>query len=398
MSSGSPVALVEQISTANHANHDDVVDAVRAVAALVAWCHAQQMALHRALETLTPAPEVAFAEASRTDLRSADRIATRAVTGAAMPGFDDALSNGTVSAEHLDVVTTCLRQLEPPERAALAQQSARLLLIAQHATPTDFAKTVRSEVRRLQRDGGESRLQQQKRNTRLRTWTDKESGMWCMFGRFDPETGTRIDSALRAMLEARFAETTPPWCPTDPIEKQDFLRALGMLAMVEGGGVTMGRPNVSVVVDARPSNGPVIDWGLPVELPERVVRDLFDDADIDVIVVRNGVVLHAPGTLDLGRTTRLANRAQRRVLRALYATCAVPGCSTRFHDCDIHHVVWFRHGGRTDLANLLPLCSRHHHLVHGGGWELTLETDRSLRIALPGGTVMATGPPTREAA
>jgi hypothetical protein len=398
MSSGSPVELVEQISTANHANHDDVVEAVRAVAVVLAWCHAQQLALHRALETLSPAPEVAFAEASRIDLRSADRIATRAATGATMAGFDGALSDGTVSAAHLDVVTTGLRQLEPSEREALAQQSERLLLVAQHTTPTDFAKTVRTEVRRLQRDGGESRLQQQQRNTRLRTWTDKDSGMWCMFGRFDPETGLRVDEALRTMLEASFAESTPSWCPTDPIEKQDFLRAQAMLKMIEGGGVSMGRPRLSVVVDARPSSGPVIDWGLPVELPERVLRELFAEADIDVIVVRNGVVLHAPGALDLGRTTRLANRAQRRVLRALYATCAVPGCSTRFHDCDVHHVIWFRRGGRTDLNNLVPLCNRHHHQVHEGGWELALGADRSLRITLPDGTVMATGPPTRHAA
>ncbi|HQZ36850.1 MAG TPA: HNH endonuclease signature motif containing protein, partial [Ilumatobacteraceae bacterium] len=64
----------------------------------------------------------------------------------------------------------------------------------------------------------------------------------------------------------------------------------------------------------------------------------------------------------------------------------------------IHHVHWWRRGGCTDLDNLLPLCSKHHHLVHEGGWALALQPDRTLIITLPDGTVMSTGPPVRRAA
>ena len=66
--------------------------------------------------------------------------------------------------------------------------------------------------------------------------------------------------------------------------------------------------------------------GLPVEVPSRVLVELFGRADVHAVVVRNGVVLCAGGELN-GRSTRLSNRAQRRALRDLYATCAVPGCS-----------------------------------------------------------------------
>jgi hypothetical protein len=135
-----------------------------------------------------------------------------------------------------------------------------------------------------------------------------------------------------------------------------------------------------------------------VEVPHRVLRDLWARADVHAIVVRNGVVLHAPGQLQLGRSTRLANRAQRRALRALYRGCAMPGCSVRFDHTTIHHVHWWRRGGRTDLENLLPLCSRHHHLVHEGGWVLSIASDRSLTIRLPDGEVRAIGPPVRRAA
>jgi hypothetical protein len=141
-----------------------------------------------------------------------------------------------------------------------------------------------------------------------------------------------------------------------------------------------------------------VDWGLPVELPTSVLTDLWPRATVTTVVLCRGVVIHAPGRLSLGRTTRLANRAQRRVLRAMYPGCAIPGCSVRFDHCKIHHVVWWRHGGPTDLDNLLPVCFKHHDLVHHGGWVLDLQPDRTLTVTRPDGRTMSTGPPSRHAA
>ena len=90
--------------------------------------------------------------------------------------------------------------------------------------------------------------------------------------------------------------------------------------------------------------------------------------------------------LNCGREPRVANRAQRRALRAMYRTCGYPGCDVVFDRCDIHHVIeWLRHGS-TDLDNLLPLCSRHHHLVHEGRWRITLDKHRVITIHRPDGT------------
>ena len=45
-----------------------------------------------------------------------------------------------------------------------------------------------------------------------------------------------------------------------------------------------------------------------------------------------------------------------------YERCTEPGaapdCPVRFGDCDIHHLKEWNQGGPTNLANLIPLCSR----------------------------------------
>ena len=40
----------------------------------------------------------------------------------------------------------------------------------------------------------------------------------------------------------------------------------------------------------------------------------------------------------------------------------------------------------------MPLCSRHHHVVHEGGWTLKLALDRTLTITQPDGTIYAEVP------
>ena len=98
-----------------------------------------------------------------------------------------------------------------------------------------------------------------------------------------------------------------------------------------------------------PDGRPSLDWGADVDLPHEVLEQLRPTASVYAITVRNGVIIDAPGQLDLGRETRLANRAQRRAFKGLYTTCAVPGCCVRYSRTKLHHIIWWRHGGRTDL-------------------------------------------------
>ena len=72
----------------------------------------------------------------------------------------------------------------------------------------------------------------------------------------------------------------------------------------------------------------------------------------------------------------------------MHRTCAHPDCSVTFDDCRIHHVqFWTEHLGTTDIDNLVPVCERHHHLVHDGGWTLTMTPDRTTTWTRPDGSI-----------
>lgn len=400
--------VVEQVQRVAAVRADDAADraeleaAMRAIGRLQSWLAGTKAALTSKLAAQVSFPEQTIAECTRGTTRDAIKDKERSDTLDTAPSLASALENAVVSTGHVDEVTRATKNLEGEQRQELLDrlEQGGLLDVAAVASVADWRRRLALEVKSIQRDDGMDRLERQRRAARLRTWTDAE-GMWCISGKFDPLTGVRLAARLEAAVEAQFAEATPATCPTDPIEKQHHLRALALAGLIDGAGVRPSRPEFVVVVDtSQPdgAGGSVVDWGIPVEVPGHVLAELTGEGEVHAVVVRNGVVLHAPGELDLGRTTRLANRAQRRALRALYATCAVPGCSVRFDRCKVHHVVWWRNGGRTDLANLLPVCAQHHSKIHDDGWDIVLGSNRELTVRLPDGTVRCTGPPTRRAA
>ena len=368
---------------------------------LLAWLQGEQAGVARRLTSIDSFPEATLADAARIDQRIASKLLERAKATEIAPMLGAAVLDGEVSGEHVDAFARTLRQVEPGVRPRLVEQAELLVPLAAASTAEEFARRLRHEARRLQADDGMARFERQCRDTRLRTWTDRDTGMWCLSGRFDPRTGAGLSRALHDELGRRFADAVPATCPSDPIEKQDHLRALALVSLIDGVGArsVAGRPEVIVVIDTReidPSGGgPIVDWAIPVEIPTRILAEVVDQADVHTVVVRNGVVLHAPGRLNLGRTTRLANRAQRRALRALYPTCGIPGCQARFDCCRIHHVIEWESGGPTDLENLLPICAHHHTRLHNDHWTLSLVPDRTLTITLPDGNTMSTGPPRR---
>ena len=74
--------------------------------------------------------------------------------------------------------------------------------------------------------------------------------------------------------------------------------------------------------------------------------------------------------LDLGRTRRLYNPAQRKALLIRDRTCRAEGCDIPGTWCEAHHLDPWHTGGHTDLADGVLLCSHHHHQAHEPRWRL----------------------------
>ena len=402
-----PYALVDQVLG------PDVDGAFAAADRLVAWVDAQRLRLVAAMRAEGRSVlELLDEQSPHATVASLTRVERRAEVGSQFPAFVAALGRGEVSAAHLDRLDEALRRLLPHERDQLEGDAARLLAIASSVSAARFGRHLTREVARLERlrpapvddegapvDPSEARFAAQQAGIRLTSRTDRDTGMTVYRLALDPLRSVSFDQRLAAVVEALHHGPPIPGCPADPLERQSFLRAQALLSLLDGqAGNGRGGPDVIVVVDhTTPDDEPDVDWGHPAHIPARVLAELLDDptSTVTEVVVRNGVVIAAPGSLDLGRSSRLANRAQRRALRAMYRGCGVPGCDVRFDRCTIHHIHWWRHGGCTDLHNLIPLCSRHHHLVHDHGWQLVLGSRRELTVTTPSGRVMTTGPPRR---
>ena len=239
-----------------------------------------------------------------------------------------------------------------PRGPRLMRGRASLVLLAEHSTAEEFAShgacrgapawsvTVTGWIG-WSVNGGRSGCSRGPTRTR-----------GCVAGR---RSGIRtprssLEARLDAQVEAMFHDSSPRGCPTDLLEKQSFLRAHALLLLHwstarECGGRVARRSSSSRSHQPATRREPVVDWGLDVELPHGFSTICDQTATVHTITVRNGVVIDAPGELNLGRNTRLANRAQRRALRGLYATCAIPGCRVGYGRTKLHHVIWWRHGG-----------------------------------------------------
>jgi hypothetical protein len=323
----------------------------------------------------------------------------RADTLAQVPVFAEALSAGEVGAEHIDALAAAVAVLDDDTRTALFDRDTSLLGIAMHTTPEQFGRHVRSTIRTLELCAGVERNLQQRRDTYLTRRHNPATGM--VEGRFalHPELAsqifTAVDREVAAMLTDGERRLDPEYVNRTVNRNRLAAEALGVLLT---GGHQQRRPleaDITVIVDGRtlvtghvhPDS--VCETGDGVELPPSSVQRLFCTGSFTPVIIRgDGTVL------EVGRTIRTANRSQRRALRAMYRTCAAPECDVPFHRCEIHHIHWFEHGGPTDLDNLVPLCSRHHHLVHDLGWHLHLAPDRTLTITPPSGTPPSGTPPS----
>ncbi len=116
------------------------------------------------------------------------------------------------------------------------------------------------------------------------------------------------------------------------------------------------------------------------------VRQIACDATLAV-----GVDDDVGHTMYEGRARRTPSEAQRREVMRRDRHCRFPGC-TNVTFTNVHHVVPWKPGGRTDLDNLVLVCLHHHHVVHSSGWAVTGNANEELTFTTPKGRVMTSRP------
>ena len=94
-------------------------------------------------------------------------------------------------------------------------------------------------------------------------------------------------------------------------------------------------------------------------LPGHLVAKLTCEGTLQPLWERAGV------PVSVGRALRIVPERTRRLVLDRDRGCRFPGCVATAH-LQVHHVVHWAHGGRTDLDNLVALCPLHHDAHHAG--------------------------------
>ena len=363
-----------------------LVAAVAKVARLQAWLDGRNVRLAAGLAEVAARPSRLVAEAARTSARDADRVLDRARTVDAIPALGEALDNGTVSGGHVDAVGRVLRQLEPRHHEALTSSAGWVVKLARQSTPAELHKALTVEMDQLRADDGVSRLERQRRATRLDTWIDDE-GMWCLRGRFDPETGLTLHRPpgqhrrrpVRRQ-DPRRLPLPPPRTPSLPAGPRPGRPHRGTRhsqrqSPRSSPSSTSPTPNPT---GPRPSTG-----GSPSSCPPRCCAA----CSTPPTSTRSSCAAASCSTPPAASTWAAPPGWPTGPNAAPCAPSTAPAPSPAATPATTSASSTTSSGGntaaRTDLANLLPLCVRHHHAVHDHGWHLVLGRRPDLDHHLP---------------
>ncbi len=119
---------------------------------LKSWVEGREVEFAQRIAAVSSFPEKSLAEAANTSVRDGGRLLQRAETAAAVPEFGVSLNDGRVSGGHLDVLGRVMRSVTPAVADQLGADGERLVRLAQHSTPDEFARTVREAARVLEAD------------------------------------------------------------------------------------------------------------------------------------------------------------------------------------------------------------------------------------------------------
>ena len=317
--------------------------------------------------------------------REAREVVSRGLVTEVAPEMGAVLAAGDTTAAHVDALGRGLK-IAGAERDAFMAHLPELVEASTTMTASQFDQLVKETAKSVVADDGLSTFERQKRETFFKMRTEAD-GCLSVSGKFDPISASILKSKIGRLVENMFHSgdkevpvEVMPW-----IEPNDHRQAQALIALVNGASESVSdvqaRAEIVVHVDLETLQlglhaGGTCRTALGADLPVETVRRLACEAEILPVVLDGRSV-----PIDVGRSKRLATVHQRRALEAVYPTCAIPDCEVIFDHCNVHHIDYWENGGATDLNNMVPLCSRHHHAAHEGGWKLKLDPEtRELTI------------------
>jgi hypothetical protein len=373
---------------------DELAALTSQIAQLKSWCDSLQVRATRRQRALAAAgraddPRNTLSRHGRNSSKDAHTANERERVCTALPGFEDALTAGTVAAGHIDAIANATRNLDDATTAEFNARHDDLLDDATRLGVDTFERNCRDLAKSLTAQAAAAsdadELDRQRAASNVRRWVDQRTGMCHTHLELDPVRDRALWAAIeasRATQRQRDGNRHTPW---------DQLTVDAVVAAIGGGDRADRVPEITALIDYRSlidglhSRG-ICETDNGMSLPVSTVRRMCCEAEI-LPVVLDG----AGQALDVGLAKRTATRAQRRALRAMHRTCAHPDCTVPFDACRIHHVIAWQAGGQTDIDDLLPVCEPHHHLVHEGGWSLTMTPDRVATWTRPDGVHHHTG-------
>ena len=304
----------------------------------------------------TELTETVLREGGLRSRRRARSEVETAVELQGLPETSEGLRNGEIQYDNARIIAGASQRGEINEN--------ELGDAARTQSPDKFAGTVRKHEQQRSRDDGMGMLEHQRSRRFAKVKTDPDDGMTVLFGRFDPITGARIETALSQKMDEQWREEDPRNRATAGQRMADALALL----LTSGDGEKNGRSRgarLLLIADydviTRELRNCRLSDGTPI--PVQKVREMACDAEILPAIFRG-----ASQPLDLGRSRRIASPAQRVSLIARDRNCV--GCSASAAWCQAHHIIPWQPGGPTDLNNLVLLCSRCHHKVHDDRWQI----------------------------
>jgi hypothetical protein len=396
------IGALEFLATADIATMDrgglsDVTAARRIVVGLCDQIDLAVATRSRQLENegRSESPTDVLREKGRRSNRDAAAANKRAETAAQMPTLANALGDGAITAGHLDAIANATARLTDEQRATFATHEEALRKRAARVSVEQFERECRDLARGIvaesENDDGRTELERQRAKNNIRSWIDRETGMGHIHTDLDPEYHAKILASLRAKLRSlKHQQDQRPSDDALPERTHDQLEADAFVELITNSDSLDKRvPEVIVLIDyttllAGLGDHSVCETVDGIPIPAETVRRYCCTANIIP------AVLGSDGQpLDVGAGSRLATPAQRRAVYSMYRTCAVPGCCTPVGDCEVHHLDEWIRNRCTDLKRLVPLCKRHHHLIHEGGWRIDMDDRRTVTVHRPDGSIYA---------